>query len=148
MAYLISRATPPATPPEQQAQLAPDFLGHIREGCHDDGRAISLLLEEITGGARHAEPNDAEAYRSALWRLCREVGLVRRDCNRYKFLVRPDDNGSGGGVVLSDFGSVAFVEDLEEQEHRAMMEAMIEGLYEQLRDERGAGAGFQTVGSR
>ncbi|KAL5349769.1 hypothetical protein ACLOAV_004801 [Pseudogymnoascus australis] len=67
------------------SELAPRFLGHIREG----ERVIGFVLEKVVGRAAGTE--DLAACGEVLGRL-HGVGVVHGDVNRFDFLV-----GEGGG---------------------------------------------------
>lgn len=108
----------------QPLGIGPKFLGHV----HEAGRVMGFILEKVDG--RHAGWEDLEVCQAALRRL-HGLGIAHGDCNRYNFIIGPDDN-----VTLIDFEKAIVNADLE------MMEREISGLEEQLREETGRGGGF------
>ncbi|KAL2756823.1 hypothetical protein ACRALDRAFT_1062506 [Sodiomyces alcalophilus JCM 7366] len=108
--------------------IAPKFLGHI----HEEGRVIGILLEKVPDG-RPAEPPDLGRCKAALERF-HALGYLHGDCNKYNFVIRPDDK-----VVLIDFEKARKCDD------EAMLEAEMASLESQLAETTGRGGGLMSV---
>ena len=109
---------------QKDSELAPRFLGHIREG----DRVIGFLLEKLEG-KRHADISDLHECETALHRL-HNLGLLHGDVNRHNFLVNHD------GIKLIDF------ERFQENATEASKGLEMQSLRDELNDRLGRGAGF------
>ncbi|KND86310.1 hypothetical protein TOPH_09066 [Tolypocladium ophioglossoides CBS 100239] len=101
--------------------IGPRFLGHV----HEQGRIIGILLEKVEG--RNAGIEDLESCTAAL-KCLHARGVVHGDCNRYNFVISPENT-----VFLVDFegSSISTDEDAMKKE--------IATLEAQLREETGRG---------
>ncbi|KAM0283753.1 hypothetical protein ACHAQH_002342 [Verticillium albo-atrum] len=108
--------------------IAPQVLGHI----HEEGRVMGILLEKVPDG-RPAEPSDLKRCKAALGRF-HALGYIHGDCNKYNFIIRPDDE-----VVLIDF------EKARKCDEEAMLEAEMASLESQLAETTWRGGGLIFV---
>jgi hypothetical protein len=109
---------------QRHPELAPRFLGHVREG----GRVIGFLLEKLEG-RREAGINDFHNCEVTLKRF-HSLGLLHGDPNRYNFLVADHE------VKLIDF------ECSQEDTTEAARATELQSLQAELIDQSGRGAGF------
>lgn len=109
--------------------LAPRFLGHIREG----GRVMGFLLEKLHGRS-HASINNLDQCELAL-KSFHGLGLIHGDVNRYNFLVGEDS------VKLIDF------ERSEEGAAEQLMSTELRSLYAEFIEDSGRGGGFRPCGN-
>ncbi|KAJ4325700.1 hypothetical protein N0V94_000459 [Neodidymelliopsis sp. IMI 364377] len=109
---------------QKDPELAPQFLGHIREG----DRVIGFLLEKLEG-RRNAVVRDLHDCEMALGRF-HNLGLLHGDVNRHNFLVNND------GVKLIDF------EHFQENATEVLRISEMQSLRAELDDRSGRGAGF------
>lgn len=108
--------------------IAPKFLGHI----HEEGRVMGILLEKVADG-RPAAPADLGRCMAALSRF-HALGYLHGDCNKYNFIIRPDDT-----IVLIDFERATKCDD------KALIEKEMASLESQFADTTGRGGGLMTA---
>ncbi|KAJ8113761.1 hypothetical protein OPT61_g4185 [Boeremia exigua] len=112
---------------QKESDLAPRFLGHIREG----NRVMGLLLEKLDD-RRSAGISDLHDCEVALGRL-HNLGILHGDVNKHNFLVGDD------GVTLIDF------ERFQENSTELSRASEMRSLRAELEDRSGRGAGFVFV---
>jgi predicted Ser/Thr protein kinase len=107
--------------------ITPNFLGHI----HEASRVMGFLLEKIPDG-RNAETADLKLCEAAL-QTFHSLGYVHGDCNKFNFIIRPDNS-----VVLIDFDKSKPCDDPE------VLQKEMDSLKWQLAESSGRGGGYMA----